>query len=377
MNNYDKNNLVKIARRENNKKRSYVLVNPLQGKHIPVEPSRAMNLFEQLAEKLQTDYPDEKLLIIGFAETATAIGAALAQICPQAVFYMHTTREYEKKVKNYLYFSEDHSHASEQKLATDQFRQWIQKTDRIIFAEDEVTTGNTILHIIKEIKEYFGAKIPLKFGIVSILNSMQEKVLEDFKKNKISCTFLSKIESIDYSSVLEHYKYPEDCKRGISCDHGFNSGISVDGKKDPRIGVIPKDYKKSCDELVNDCIKNIGEEKLEGKSVLVLGSEEFMFPPLYLAQELEKKFSCKNVRFHATTRSPILPSTEDEYPLHVRYELQSVYDKDRTIFVYNLKEYDIVIYLHDAVTEVPEGIRTLRGALKQAGCKDIYVFQWR
>ena len=32
--------LITIAKRENNTKRSYLYVNPLQGKHIPVSPSR-------------------------------------------------------------------------------------------------------------------------------------------------------------------------------------------------------------------------------------------------------------------------------------------------------------------------------------------------
>lgn len=39
---YTEKDLVKIAKRENNTKRNYLVVDPLQGKHIPVVPSKAL-----------------------------------------------------------------------------------------------------------------------------------------------------------------------------------------------------------------------------------------------------------------------------------------------------------------------------------------------
>ena len=88
--NYQQKDLVRIAKRENNTKRGYLVVDPLQGKHVPVEPSKALNLFKSLAEKLQGKYEGERLLLIGFAETATAIGAQAA--ITLGTKYIHTTR---------------------------------------------------------------------------------------------------------------------------------------------------------------------------------------------------------------------------------------------------------------------------------------------
>ena len=88
---YSEQNLVKIAKRENNKKRSYLLVNPLQGKHMPVSPIKAMQLFDSLADKIKDRYKDEKILFVGFAETATAIGARVAVTLGDN--YIQTTRE--------------------------------------------------------------------------------------------------------------------------------------------------------------------------------------------------------------------------------------------------------------------------------------------
>ena len=45
--NYQQKDLVRIAKRENNTKRNYLVVDPLQGKHVPVEPSKALNLFKK------------------------------------------------------------------------------------------------------------------------------------------------------------------------------------------------------------------------------------------------------------------------------------------------------------------------------------------
>ena len=49
---YVENDLVRIAKRENNMRRKYLVVNPLQGKHVPVVPSKALKLFTDLADEI-------------------------------------------------------------------------------------------------------------------------------------------------------------------------------------------------------------------------------------------------------------------------------------------------------------------------------------
>ena len=168
--NYQQKDLVRIAKRENNTKRSYLVVDPLQGKHVPVEPSKALNLFKSLAEKLQGKYEGERLLLIGFAETATAIGAQAAITLETK--YIQTTREVIPDAR-YLFFSEAHSHATEQKLVKDDIDRVINDIDRIVFIEDEVTTGNTIMNIIKIITKEYQKKT--KFAVASLLNGMTEE----------------------------------------------------------------------------------------------------------------------------------------------------------------------------------------------------------
>lgn len=149
---YLESDLVRIGKRENNKKRNYLVVNRLQGKHIPVLPSEALSMFDALAEIIEKEYSGEKLLLIGFAETATAIGAEAA--IKLGAQYIQTTRETVHGV-SYLFFSESHSHATEQKLVREDIDKFVGGVDRIIFIEDEVTTGNTILNIVNIMEDRY------------------------------------------------------------------------------------------------------------------------------------------------------------------------------------------------------------------------------
>ena len=92
MKEYSINDVLRIAKRHNNSKRSYLLVNPLQGKHLPISPTAALDMMKALSDKVASKYPDSKLTI-GFAETATAIGAVVAVSLAEDCVYIHTTRE--------------------------------------------------------------------------------------------------------------------------------------------------------------------------------------------------------------------------------------------------------------------------------------------
>ena len=104
--------LIVAVKRENNPKREFLILNKFQGKHLPAVPSKAFRMFEELGEKVKATIGEEKVLVIGFAETATAIGTKVATYLQMPC--MQTTREVIPNVE-YLFFSEEHSHAMEQK----------------------------------------------------------------------------------------------------------------------------------------------------------------------------------------------------------------------------------------------------------------------
>ena len=359
--------LIRVAKRENNTKRAFLYVNPLQGKHIPVSPSDALAVFELLAERVNRKYPDENLLVIGFSETATAIGAALAVDCPRAIAFLTTTRE-NVGGTDYLYFSESHSHATEQKLAVRGLEYWLKAADRVIFAEDEVTTGNTILKLISSMREAF-PEISLKFGIASLLNSMTEEKQEAFAEQGIGLIYLSGIPFAYRTNEINRYHYePLETKpkqpRRIAVDNmQFSSGWNQ------RLSADTKQIREVCDRFAQTA-NTLAPES--GKRVLVLGTEEFMYAGLRLGKALEEK-GC-TVRFHAATRSPIEVSLDAKYPLHKRYPLVSFYDPERRTFIYDLAQYDKAVIVTDAAACF--GLDTLIGALEDSGNNDVTLITW-
>ena len=79
--NYQEQDILRLARRRDTSKRAYLLVNPLQAKHVPSRPGEALAMMEALGRALAAEYPDTGL-VVGFAETATAIGAVTAGFFP-------------------------------------------------------------------------------------------------------------------------------------------------------------------------------------------------------------------------------------------------------------------------------------------------------
>lgn len=363
---YSEQNLVKIAKRENNKKRSYLLVNPLQGKHMPVSPIKAMQLFDSLADKIKDRYKDEKILFVGFAETATAIGARVA--VNLGANYIQTTREIIPDV-NYMFFSEEHSHATEQKLVKNDIDGIIKEVDRIIFIEDEITTGKTILNIIDILEKQYPNK--LKYGVASLLNGMTDEHLSRYKKRKIEIQYLVKTDHSDYKKYADKYINDGDYICNLSDEKIEVPILNIEGKMDARRLVNGKKYEEACQRLWNKVNEKIGNIKKE--KILVVGTEEFMYPSLYIGSMLENLEN--EVKCHSTTRSPIMVSRDKEYPLHTRYELRSLYDSERKTFIYDIDKYDRVLVITDSSLSEKKGIISLVNALNEKN-ENIVFIRW-
>lgn len=364
---YVEHELVLIARREHNVKRSYLVVNPLQGKHIPVSPGRALKLFTDLADTLKGAYEGERLLLVGFAETATAIGAQAA--IALGADYIQTTRELLSGV-DYLYFSEEHSHAVEQRLVRNDLDAAVNGgISRIIFVEDEVTTGRTILNAVSALEKRYPGR--LEFSVASLLNGMPEENREEYRRRGIRLHSLVKTDHSAYGRRAEAFAgdgnyYPCSVQETEDVPQ-----LRVSGRMDARRLVRASDYEAACGHLWEEICRYTGQ--ITGKRLLVAGTEEFMYPALYVGARLEEAGNA--VCCHATTRSPIAVSTEDGYPLHDRYELLSLYDDERRTFLYDIGVYDRVFVVTDAPEELRRGQASLIHALRMKN-RDITLIRW-
>ncbi len=364
---YSESDLVKIAKRENNNKRKYLVVNPLQGKHVPVSPTETFSLFSQLSNLLANQYDKDSTLVIGFAGTATAIGACVAM--KLGMQYVQTTRECLYQA-DYLFFTESHSHATEQKLVKDGMKETILhgKIKRIVFVEDEVTTGNTILDLIGAMEKEWSDR--LQYSVASLLNGMDREALAHFENRGIQVHYLVKTDHRGYEAIANGYR-EDGYYHDLDCDVCPIECINVQCGIDTRKLSSPADYQAVCNFFWNSMKSRV----LPDSSTLVLGTEEFMYPVLYVAKKIED-LAGVTVKFHATTRSPIAVSTEKEYPLHERWELVSLYEKGRKTFVYNLTKYDQVFILTDAEELVATGVYSLVNALVSCGNKSITLVRW-
>ena len=362
--------MVSIAKRENNNKRKYLVVNKLQGKHVPVSGFTALNVFDTLAKCVENNYnSNERLLLIGFAETATAIGARLA--VKLGCNYMQTTREQVDNAE-YLYFTESHSHATEQKLVKNDIDLVIDSTDRIIFVEDEITTGNTIMKIIDIIEKLYPNKV--KFSVASLLNSMNDEAFERYSERNINVHYLVHTSHDNYTEIAESFKGDgEYIEKDVT-----NTDITVtnitEGYLNTRRLVNGKDYDNACQKLYEEFKSRTNLDGIG--TAAIIGTEEFMYPALYAAERFELEDAGFSVVSHSITRSPIVTSTEENYPLQKRFELVSFYDTDRKTFIYNLRKYDCVIVVTDSACEDLTGVNTLVNALRSVGNDNINVYRW-
>lgn len=357
MKNYTANDVLKIAKRHNNSKRAYLLVNPLQGKHIPTSPAAALEVMKTLGEKISAKYPAAKL-VIGFAETATAIGAMVAASLPEDCIYIQTTRE--NFSGNFIGFLEEHSHAPQQKLFAEKLNAWLESTPAVIFVDDEISTGKTLRNMIRQLKNDFpilNEKILVAASIINRLNADNENL---FALEKISCEYLVKLgeENFDVSNfetAAPQILHPAE----IAPDK--ISFQKIDFLLNPRFGVNIHAYTK----ILNQIGENISANIKSGGDILILGTEESMLPALICGKILEAGGA--KVFTHSTTRSPIGVSSQKNYPIVEGYQLKSFYDVDRATYIYNLKFYDLILVISDAESLQVDAAQSLISALNVHG----------
>lgn len=361
MNTYTTNQLLRVAKRFHNTKRTYLFVNPLQAKHLCVSPKESLNMMKTLGSILAEKYPKTKL-VVGFAETATAIGAAVAECFSPDCVYIHTTRENVGDVSQWIYFLEEHSHAAEQSLAEDGLARWIDATETVIFVDDEISTGKTLVNMIEQLQKQYPQLKEKQTVAASLLNRVSEENTRKLAAAGIISEYLVKLPELDYSrevSPITIHEAPPAPVKPLSLDC---RQLPCDCFADPRKGLPIRSYTHNCEAVAEAFLSRYAHKLPLDASVLVLGTEECMYPALKIGEALEA-VGITRVRCHATTRSPIGICEDGGYPINSGYKLRSFYDSNRTTYVYNLAEYHTVIVVSD--TSLPDlgALENLAGAL--------------
>lgn len=346
--NYEKH--ITICKRRNNANRSFLVCNDLQCKHVPSSPTKALDMFKELANKFIEFKNRSDVLVIGFAETATAIGAAVA--CELNVKYVHTTRE---NVNQQTFtFTESHSHAPVHLLPAD----ILNGIKTVVIVEDELTTGSTVLKLCRALKTLQN-NVALYVGTIADNRPTDSNV--QFNAEGIIVKSLVSLDTTYFDLIARDVIDNERlCTLRPDID---NDSIEV-RVPNPRRVVDSAEYTACLNDMCNRV------EVPHGNGItLVLGTEECMYPAIYLGSYLEDK-GCRTV-CHATTRSPIVTSDKPGYVLRSGVCMRSVYDLDRITYLYNLRKYDKVFIVTDSCNELNDLIVVLQAE----GCADITVIR--
>ena len=365
---YTKETTLRVAKRYRNAKRAYLLVNPLQAKHMPVSPTEALTMMRTLGEGLRQEFPGARL-VLGFAETATALGAAVASRLGPDCAFLTTTRE-AGEGPGWVRFLEEHSHAAEQKLWGGDLDALLQETDTVLFVDDEISTGKTLRNMVAQLTRRWPALGEKTLVAASLLNRVtpeQEKALADAG---ITCRCLVRLPQEDHTAQVADWtvtEAPPTVPQNLSFrQETLPSEGLLDPRKTLRIGA----YDRSCQAVAEAMLSHtLGPVETLGKT-LVLGTEECMYPALILGERLERLGA--EVCCHATTRSPIGLCDALGYPIRSGWKLPSFYEEERTTYVYNLREYDTVIVVSDTKKTDLRAIQALASVLT---CKHLIYTQ--
>jgi len=367
---YTFENILKIAKRYNNPKRSYLLVNPLQAKHISVSPDKTLGMIDALGNILHEKYPYTKL-VIGFAETATAIGAGVASCFDEDCNYIHTTRE---DISDFVSFSEEHSHAVEQKLYSMKLKEYLSFTPSVIFIDDEISTGKTLINIINSLRKRFPELSQKKIICASLINRVSDENMQNLEDAGIKCEYLLKLPEEDYESKVKNIRVSEAVKL-TDIPMQDCPIINISPLPDPRKGVNISNYYGSCitsaKKIFQEVFMNHHLDKISG-NILILGTEEFMYPAIICAEWIRRIFK-KNTFCHATTRSPIGICKDKSYPIQEGYKIPSFYDVHRETYIYNLRHYECVIIFTDSRNIHQKSVNALITAFKRHDCEKIFI----
>jgi adenine/guanine phosphoribosyltransferase-like PRPP-binding protein len=392
--------LVGLAVRRN-PRRAHLLVSSVLGKHVPTDPrlvygsgallgllvadaltagslpsrpdrsrlgallSSALDGDDDAAAALVADLPaagratagPTGTVVVGFAETATALGHVVADVLGAP--YLHSTRRRVPGAVPVGRFEEEHSHAtSHLLLPTDPG--FLATDGPLVLVDDELSTGQTALNTIVALQATFPRARYVLAALVD-LRSAQDR------RRMAAVAAALGVDIAVVALAAGSIDLPADILRaaaslvaGREAAAGAQSSeldapaaqrpaAAVMGGRPPalsawpagvregaRHGFTPADGRQLGAAATAVAVDLAG--RTTGPRILVLGHEELMFAPLRIAMELAGRVGSTDlVRFSTTTRSPILAVDEPGYAVRTALTFPAQDDPvDGARFAYNV-----------------------------------------
>lgn len=307
-------------------------------------------MMETLGKLLVQNCPDTEL-IIGFAETATAIAMHAAMQFPEQVSFLHTTRE--DSDGECLYFEEEHSHAVEQKL----YLPAGFHAKKVLLIDDEISTGKTIRNMIAQIRQKRNNFRDAEFVGASVLNRAEHPDMQ--------YEFLCKPAAQDYTQKVRHFSVTAPVKIIPEKNYYYDIIFAEHALPESRKLHMIHEYQSAYENFIQEILAELCSGLKKYHDILVLGTEECMYPALLLGYALERNgFS---VKCHATTRSPIGICQDADYPIQNGYALPSFYDAQRQTYLYPVfNTPDAVLVVTDSQADVNPAMQAVSALFPDA-----------
>jgi len=364
----DLDDLVGLAVRRN-ERRAHLLVSRALGKHVPTDPrlvygsglvlglrvaevlggddasasvgpvlaaalhgvpGAAARLLARVRALLAAAPPPDGCVVLGFAETATALGHCVADALGAP--YLHSTRRPVAGITPHAGFEEAHSHATSHLLLPADAT-LLTGTGPLVLVDDEVSTGATVLNTIVELHE----RAPRGRYVVAALVDLRG----DEDRSEMAAVAARLGVRIDVVALATgRIDLPDDvltrggelaaAVRPATARHPRPTGQvhrvgawPVGVKEGGRHGFSPGDQASlalACAGVAEALVP-----ALIGERVLVLGFEELMYAPLRIAVSLAERLDSSaapgtDVRFSTTTRSPVLAVDDPGYAIRTTLE---------------------------------------------------------
>ncbi|MEU7386205.1 phosphoribosyltransferase [Streptomyces tanashiensis] len=373
-----------------NPKRAHLLVSSVLGKHVPQRPSVVYGSGLRLGRRVRELLGDEaaaRSVVLGYAETATALGHAVADGLGLAP-YLHSTRRPVDGVARAGGFEESHSHATSHLLLPEDPK-LLGGDGPLVLVDDEFSTGNTVLNTIRALHERYPRRRYVVVALVDMRSAADLGRLDAFATEmgarvdliagaagtvRLPDGVLEKGQAL----VAEHEgpglardaapaprapreapvrvelgwptELPDGGRHGFTTGHRERLEAALPAMAAAIAGALPA--RVTPERPADPAAPPAGHRP----RVLVLGFEELMYAPLRLGTALED--AGHDVRYSTTTRSPVLAVDDPGYAIRTRLVFPAhddPADGPGERYAYNVAGagFDAVVLVVDSAADTP------------------------
>lgn len=357
-----------------NPRRAHLLVSRLLGKHLPVDPREALAAGTRLAGELPRDVFGAEPLVFGFAETATALGHAVAAAVPGAVYVCSTRRRGAgSRTAVSLSFEEEHSHATAHRVLA--APGLIEAPRPVVLVDDELSTGRTATNTIRAL--YALAPRP-SYTVAALLDLRPDDARRTFDGLADQLGVPVRTASLLSGRLM----VPEDAAAAAApliavgqpplaltpefpvetISPTWPDDLPLGGRygwgpeREEQLATACKAVGETLHAALAELPRVPGADRSAPRRVLVLGTEELMYVPMRLAAALADAAEDVEVLNQSTTRSPVVPLDRDGCAVRCALSFPAPDEPERTSYVYNVEpgSYDaIVVVLDPPATAAP------------------------